>query len=438
MELSKDLRYSLPPDVNPYRISQHVKIRSGIDSPVGESHLLLAEGELLVLTRTKSTAEFEVIRVPTTASPHMQEDDDVLLLPQETGTVRLPIPSAQLGPVAFILQRLQAERPRSPDESYEPPTGDAGPRRLGPLEPDEPLSADVTHPGALQTHLIQALRNRQWSRASGIIHRLAESSLLFSAEAEDLLEVLRAIRDHELDEAFFRADLADTPMFSAKDAVLAGISDLLAAASNPVWAIAARLASVDEQDESTLAALFRVLGKDFNREEHVDEVMDAFERERSVTIGKRIVEQRTKPLWRELRARLAGRRGGHAMALRELRLLAERFPGEVTIDAAYLRWLHEAKQSDRCQQRLIRCMDEYENPSERIRILQVAASAGIPLHAVASRVRQLQQAGRQDMLLQQWIAELPLIRKRHIPTLAVATVAVGLLGCIGAAYWVLG
>lgn len=408
MELSKEVRYSLPADVNPHRITQHVKLLSGLNSPIGESHLVLVEGELIVLSKGKAAEEFQVIRVPDDAEPELLQEDDVLMIPAANGTHRLAIPSTELGPVAFLLQLLQSERAQFRELQGSQAASGPDAAALAPTAPDEPLDPSVVDPDELKTHFRVAIRQRQWNRARGICERLGDTSVVFAPDAEDAQGVLDAIRKGELTEAFLRTDLGDTGLLQAKDELLMAISDLLAATDRPVWAAACRLACVDSGDESTLAGLFRTLGKDLSREEHVDEVLDQFEQARSAEIAQRILQNRTQPLWRELRARLAGRRGGHAMALRELKLLNERFPGVVTIDTAYLRALKESNDANRCQQLLIRCADEYRDPKDTVRILSAAHQLGIPLYAVTSAVRRLHVACRQDVLLMNWLGTLQL------------------------------
>ena len=437
MELSKDLKYSLPADVNPNRVSQHVKLRGGLESPMGESHLVLADGQLVLLTRNRPTHEYTVYRATASEHPFLRDADDVLIVPQPEGSLKLPIPSAEVGPVAFLLQRLQAEA-TFPPTAEEEPEHVPSPRNLPPLEPDQPLDSAITHPEELRVQLALAIQRRQWLRASGICDRLAETSLLYAPEAQDAKAIIVALKEGDLLEAFLRTDFSDTALFDAKDALLVAVSDAFAAREQAVWAVASRLASVEGQDETILAGLFRALGKDFSREEHVDEVIDQFERERSTEIGKRIMEHRTKPMWRELRARVACRRGGHAMAMRELRLLAERFPGVVTIDTAFLRSLHEAPHPDRCQQLLIRCADEYEDPKDTVRILRCCESAGIPMYAVASAARRLQVAHRGDTLLMNWIAELPLRKPKNWAGVAAVAGALAAVACAAAAYAVWG
>ncbi|NJK31643.1 MAG: hypothetical protein HC927_04075 [Deltaproteobacteria bacterium] len=102
-----------------------------------------------------------------------------------------------------------------------------------------------------------------------------------------------------------RAELSDFLRVSLHDALLGPIAESFMRQQEPIWAGASLLAALEKVDELRLAHVFRQLGRSATREEHNDWLLGELEQRRSELISKKIVESRSDPLWRELRARLA-------------------------------------------------------------------------------------------------------------------------------------
>ncbi|MEM1024398.1 MAG: hypothetical protein AAGD10_11795 [Myxococcota bacterium] len=407
MELPNELRYSFPPHINVNRITEHVKLPSGLASPLGETHLFAGEGRLLVLSRNKANDEFSFFEThPESPAKLLHEEwQDILSLKGAKGDkVRIPIPNDQVGPVAFLIKEVSSVQ-----------TGDAvipGAEAMeappGPSNVTLPEVATDDAPSLMQG-IVAATQAGAWDKAEAWADALKQLSAKFSPEADDLLQVITAIRESRLTEAFLRVELSDLGFFGGKDALLQGVALAFERANEPIWAAAAHMACIEYVDEAALARLFRQLGKDAAQEEHRGWLLAEFEQVRSNLISEQIMKTRTHHLWRELRARLAGRRGGQAMALRELKVLSERFPGTVTVECARLRYLWEGGQRGVFERLLAKCGSDFaEAPMSLVRICRVVESVGAPVSSAAEMFSNLVQRFPQDREIARWVSSLDL------------------------------
>jgi hypothetical protein len=385
MELPNELRYSMPRDVNVNRISQHVKLPCGLASPLGETHLFSCDGRLIILSRNKPNEEFRPLDIPAQRLPKLlhEEWQDILVV-RGAGNQkwRIPLPNCDVGPVSFLLNEVKADGERISTADAEGHSLDQPPDDAASGESPNPASlpaVDLSDPESLRAGIRDAVAIGQFGQAETWMRALTELSQLYTPECEDLGRVIDALRRQQPAEAFLRAELSDLGLMGAKDGVLSQVSLAFEKAEEPIWAAAALLGQVAPSDEPRLARLFRAVERDARREEHHDWLLSEFEQKRSAHVSERILATRTDPLWRELRARLAGRRGGHGLALRELKILSERFPGTVTIETARLRTLWESGQRAGFERLLQRCITDFsDSPRNLIRIGRLVEDLGAP------------------------------------------------------------
>lgn len=401
MDLPNELKYSLPREVNVNRITQHAKLPCGLASPLGETHLFACEGRLLVLSRNKPNEEFAFFETKAEDPARLihEEWQDILILKSAKGDkVRIPIPNKQVGPVSFLIN--EAKQPAAP-ESVDTPAAELPPQ---PQSAAAEITVDPTDAESLQSGVRAALRAGDYIRADSFLETLRQLSLKYAPEADDVAKVADALKAGALEEAFLRTELSDFGLMGAKDAALIQVARAFEQRGEQVWAAAAHLACMEEQDETGLARTFRALGKDHQREEHHDWLLSEFEQKRSALISDRIVKTRTESLWRELRARLAGRRGGQALALRELKTLSDRFPGTVTVETARLRYLWESGQRSVFERLLERsCGDFSDSPKDLVRLLRVAEDLGAPASLGAEGYSRLVELLPQDGPINKWV-----------------------------------
>jgi len=405
MELPNELRYSLPPDVNVNRITEHVKLPSGLASPLGETHLLAGDGRLLVLSRNKAHDEFSFFDTHREAPAKLlhEEWQDILSLRGAKGDkVRIPIPNDQVGPVAFLIK--EAMNGHTGDPSVATDGLEAPPQSLVVL-PD----VDTTDAQSLMGGIVAASQAAEWGKVEAWADAIKQLSVKYSPEADDLVQVVAALREQRICEAFLRVELSDLGFFGAKDALLQGVALAFERANEPVWAAAAHMVCAEFPDASALQRNFRNLGKDAGREEDRDWLLAEFEQLRSNLISEQIVKTRTHPLWRELRARLAGRRGGQPMALRELKVLSDRFPGTVTVECARLRYLWESNQRPIFERLLEKCRSDFdEAPVSLVRICRLVEALGAPPAMATEMFSSLVHRFPQDREIARWVASLDL------------------------------
>lgn len=405
MELPNELRYSLPTNVNVNRITEHVKLPSGLASPLGETHLFAGDGRLLVLSRNKAHDEFAFFEThaETPAKLLHEEWQDILSLRGARGDkVRIPIPSDQVGPVAFLIkQAMHGHGGDAPSHSdaVEAPT------RPQLVLPD----VDTSDPQSLMAGIIAASQAAEWEKVEAWADALRQLSVKYAPEADDLLQVVKALGEQRYAEAFLRVELSDLGFFGAKDALLQGVALAFERANEPIWAAAAHMACAQNADAPALHRLFRNLGKDASREEDRNWLLAEFERLRSSLISDQILKTRTHHLWREFRARLAGRRGGQPMALRELKVLSDRFPGTITVECARLRHLWESNQRSVFERLLAKCGNDFaEAPISLVRICRLVESLGAPPALAAEMFSSLLYHFPEDREVARWVSSLDL------------------------------
>lgn len=429
MELTREVRFSLPRHVNINRISYHVKLPSGLSSPMGETHLLAHHGRLVVLTRNKMTDSLAPVGLSFEHKPKLlhEEWQDVLLLRGDRDQrYRIPLPNAIVGPVAYLLEETKDEPPESltgdnaTPEHSDPtadPTADTehdtgtpdnpGFALITASEPTPDLEIIPTDPDSILHAVGGFLAAGKVSQASSWARMVPEMSLFHGAEADEVIGVIDAFERGEFAEAFLRAELSDHLRASIHDGALRPIADAFAQQGELVWAGAALFAALESVDEMRLSTVFRHLGKDSQREEHHDWLLGELEARRSDLIAHRILETRGDSTWRELRARLAGRRGGHALALRELKVLTERFPSKATIESARLRALWDSHQRDLFDRLLERCVRDFSNdPKGLMHVTRVARDLGASPAQIRPFVEQLVELAPHDVTVRTWQAEL--------------------------------
>lgn len=428
MELTREVRFSLPRHVNINRISYHVKLSSGLDSPMGETHLLSHNGRLVVLTRNNMSDSLRPVGMSPAQAPRLlhEEWQDVLLLRgAQNQRYRIPLSNAVVGPVAFLLEDTKGAPPETldgepeasntadPDEESDE-AGDehevTAESALPPLATNEPtpdLEIVPTDPDSVFAGVAAYLRSGRLQLASSWARTIPELSLYHAPEAEEVIRVIDALTSGEPAEAFLRAELADFIRVEIHDAAMRPAAEALAQQGELVWAGAALSAALEDIDEIRRAQVFRRLGKDAAREEHADWLLSELERQRPDYIAEKILQNRGDCSWRELRARLASRRGGHALALRELKLLSERFAGQASIEAARLRALWDSHQRPLFERLLAKCeRDFYDDPRGLMHIARVAKDMGASAAQLAPFVNRLVELAPQDVVARMWQAEL--------------------------------
>jgi len=425
MELSREVRFSLPRHVNINRISYHVKLPSGLSSPMGETHLLSHHGRLVVLTRNSAGDSLQPIGMSAAHKPKLlhEEWQDVLLLRGDKDQrYRIPLSNSVVGPVAYLLEETKGEPPETleaddhtpgqSDEELEPEGEEDAERSTSDApsftlitasEPTPDIDIIPTDPESVLEAVGVYLGAGKISKASSWARTVPEMSLFHGAEADEVIGVIDALENKEPAEAFLRAELSDHLRVGIHDGALKPIADAFAQRGELVWAGAALSAALEHVDEMRLAQVFRHLGKDSQREEHQDWLLSELEHQRSDLIANKIVETRGDSTWRELRARLAGRRGGHALALRELKILVDRFPGKATIEAARLRAMWDSHQRDLFDRLLERCARDYaHDPKGLMHITRVAKDLGASPAQIGPFCEALAELAPDDPMVRFW------------------------------------
>ena len=430
MELSREVRFSLPRHVNINRIGYHVKLPSGLSSPMGETHLLSHHGRLVVLTRNKMTDSLAPVGMSASHPPRLlhEEWQDILLLRGDANQrYRIPLPNASVGPVAYLLEETKGQPPETltgddatddatgddveTTEDGEPADGDGSAPDGFPLivapEPTPDLELVPTDPDSVLDAVGVFLRAGKVQLASTWARTVPEMSMYHGAEAREAIGVIDALERGEVAEAFLRTELSDFLRAGIHDGAVRPIADAFAQRGELVWAGAALMAALDDVDDARLAQVFQHLGKNAAREEHHDWLLSELDSHRTELISKKILENRSDASWRELRARLAVRRGGHGLALRELKLLAERFPGQAGIEAARLRALWDSHQRplfDKLLERLSR--DFADDLPGLMHLTRMARELGGSSAQLSPFVRRLAELAPADPVVGTWAAEL--------------------------------
>lgn len=430
MELSREVRFSLPRHVNINRISYHVKLPSGLSSPMGETHLLAHHGRLVVLTRNKMTDSLGPVAMSASHPPKLlhEEWQDILLLRGDGNQrYRIPLPNTIVGPVAYLLAETKDQPPETltgddapPEETGEEAestgeevaAGEDGSAPDGfPLivtpEPTPDLELVPTDPDSVLDAVGGFLRAGKLQLASTWARTVPEMSMFHGAEAREVIAVIDAIERGEIAEAFLRTELSDFIRAGVHDGAVRPIADAFAKQGDLVWAGAALLAALDDVDQTRLAQVFQHLGKNAARDEHHDWLLSELDTQRTELISKKILENRSDSSWRELRARLAVRRGGHGLALRELKLLVDRFPGVAGIEAARLRALWDSHQRPVFDKLLERCSRDFADDADGLmHLTRMARDLGASSAQQAPFVRRLAELAPADPTVQTWAAEL--------------------------------
>jgi len=450
MELSREVRFSLPPHVNVHRVSYHVKLPSGLQSPMGETHLLAHHGRLVVLTRSKMSDALQAVGMSAEKRPRLlhEEWQDVLLLRGEDNQrYRIPLSNSVVGPVAFLLEETKDAPPETVDGAHateatdsEATTGEPSPGTQDDPDPGDPSmpifetsepTPDVeivpTDPDSVLDGVAEYLGAGRLSLAASWARTVPEMSLYHAPEAQEAIGVVEALAGGHPGEAFLRAELADFLRVGIHDGALRPAADAFAQRGEMVWAAAALSAALGSVDEVRVSQAFRQLGKDAARDEHHDWLLSELDRQRADLFSQRILETRTTPVWRELRARQASRRGGHALALRELKLLSDRFGGLASIEAARLRALWDSHQRPLFDRLVERCTKDFaDDPPGLMHVTRVAAMLGASSAQLRPMVARLVELAPADPVLRTWQADLGQASGSH-PGIWVAVGAGGAL-----------
>lgn len=428
-ELSREVRFSLPRHVNINRISYHVKLPSGLSSPMGETHLLSHNGRLVVLTRNKMSDSLAPVGMSDAHRPKLlhEEWQDVLLLRGDKNQrYRIPLSNAVVGPVAFLLEETKEAppetltgedaRPQEGGDEAEAAGAETGeePESSAPPgfslvvtpEPTPDLQVAEEDPDSVLEAVGAYLRVGKLDMASSLARSVPETSLYHGAEAREAIAVIDAMERGENEEAFLRAELSDFLRVGIHDGAMRPIADALAKSGQLVWAGAALSAALDDVDQTRLTQVFHHLGKNAARDEHHDWLLSELEAQRTELISKKILEHRSDASWRELRARLAVRRGGHGLALRELKLLSERFPGQAGIEAARLRALWDSHQRPLFDKLLERCSRDFADDAVALmHITRLARELGASGGQIGPFVQRLVELAPNDPVVQTWASD---------------------------------